>query len=156
MVERSKPANEVLLRGGWFPGRKVNLQKAKYNFRSINKHMSLQVESFLSEFDKIHFWDDELAQGYQEVIKIDAAWYSKKDHFTNVTELERINAHYGVDLIEIGSSNLCCASIWICQDAKIWVNYYQLSLEHGIEVGRDWNEVLNEVIASSWNLHKSD
>jgi SUKH-3 immunity protein len=149
MTERTELANIMLKKAGWFPGRKVDLELIRDEFHKAGIELSLEVRNFLEEFDGIYFYDEELiGSGSQQVISIKSSegvgfWESE------IPEISKINQHFGTNLARIGEYGYC-GQILISGDGKLWFNYYQLSLEHGIVKGIDQNSAFND-IAEEWN-----
>jgi SUKH-3 immunity protein len=154
MTERTELANTLLEKAGWFPGRKVDLEPIRDEFNKAGIELSSEVQNFLEEFDGIYFYDEELAgSGYEQVISIDLT-YGVGFSDPEIPELDKINRFFDVNLARIGKYGYC-AQILISEDGKLWFNYYQLSLEHGIMRGIDQNAAF-DIIAEEWNQSLED
>jgi hypothetical protein len=148
MTERTELANIMLEKAGWFPGRKVDLEPIREAFSKSGMRLYDEVQNFLEEFDGICFYDGELDEFEpDQVISIktsDGVGFGD----SAISEINRINRHFGVKLTRIGEFGYS-SQILISEDGLIWFNHYQLSLEHGIEIGIDWNLAFNK-IAENW------
>ena len=148
MTERTELANIMLEKAGWFPGRKVDLEQIREAFSKSGMRLYDEVQNFLEEFDGICLYDEELSGvGSESVISIKSSdgvgfWNSE------IAEINRINRHFGVNLTRIGEFGYS-SQILISENGLIWFNHYQLSLEHGMEIGIDRNLAFNK-IAENW------
>ena len=147
MVERSRIATRLLQMAGWFPDREIELAKIRSLSEVRNLKISPIVEEFLLEFDKIYYHDDRIREGYKDIIDINLEKYSDYDEYEKETLNDFLNLR-GIRLTIIGISYCTQGTLMICENGKIWVSYYGISLE-SIEIGVSWNEVVNS-IAEEW------
>jgi hypothetical protein len=155
MTERTELANTLLEKAGWFPGRKVDLEVVRITLALRGIMLSRGIETFLEEFDKIHFSDDTISStGYEEIIDIDAALHSQVED-DEIEELEKIKHIYNVDLVRIGWSHCAQAQILMCQKGNVWLSFLGLDAS-GIVEGHDWNEFVNNVLVKHWNLYRKN
>jgi hypothetical protein len=150
MTPNSKLSDYLLEKAGWFSGRSIDILGVKMIAQERNLNLSIEIEKFLIEFDKINFEDERCRAGYQGVIDINFDYYSDVPEDCKVV-LKSFGEKHGVYLIWIGESDVLSASILISPIGEFWVSYLGLDEDSIFKIG-DWGETIN-LISSGWRRH---